>query len=116
MFKLLLAISCLALHSYSYANSQFGPVKIKSVTISDFNMMVVTIEADGEAKHTEQCDPARKETLVISTTSPYEKEIFSVALAAFASGKPIRGWANGCHVFGSNYKSPRMTVISIVNE
>lgn len=116
MIKWLLAMSCLALSSLSLANSSFGPVKIKGVSISDFNMIVVTIEADGQVKHTEQCDATRKETLVISPSSPYEKEMFSIALAAFASGKPIKGWANGCHTFGNNYKSPKMSVISIVNE
>jgi len=61
------------------ANSSFGPVGIKSVAISDFNMIVVTIESDGEKKHSEQCDETRKESLIINTASPYEKEMYSLA-------------------------------------
>lgn len=115
-FKPILAAALCAVSMHSYANSPFGPVKVTGVSVSDFNMMAVTIESNGEVKHTEPCDASRKDTLIINTTSPYEKEMFSIALAALASGKSIRGWANGCHTFGNNYKAPRMTVISIVND
>lgn len=115
-FKWVLVALITAISMQSYANSPFGPVRVKGVSVSDFNMIVVTIESDGEIKHTEPCDSSRKDSLVISTTSPYEKEMFSIVLAAFASGKPIRGWANGCHTFGNNYKSPKVTNISIINE
>lgn len=97
----------------AFANSPFGPVTIRSVGVSDANMLVINISSDGMKKHTEQCDSNRTTQLVINPDSPYEKEMFSIALAAHASGKKIAGWANGCHSFWS-YKAPKMTVISIV--
>lgn len=96
------------------ANSAFGPVRIVSVAVHDANMLVVNIADDGVKKHTEQCDSGRERSLIINKDSPYEREMFSIALAAKASGKPISGWANGCHSFWS-YKSPKLTVISIVD-
>ncbi len=116
MYRYLFSIAIFMASISASANSPFGPVKIKELGVSDFNMMVVKIESNGDQKHTEQCDPGREETLVINTESPYEKEMFSIALAAHASGKHIKGWANGCHIFGNNYKSPKMTVITIVNQ
>ena len=95
------------------ANSSFGPVKVKSVSVSDANMLVVNIQSDGTNKHTEQCDVGRKNSLIINKNSPYQKEMFAIALAAKASGKSITGWVNGCHSYW-NYKAPKMTVISLV--
>ncbi|GAB1624094.1 hypothetical protein AAOGI_41440 [Agarivorans albus] len=99
--------------STSFANSPFGPVEVLSVSVSDANMLVVSIADNGERKHTETCDANRSRSLVINPQSPYEKEMFSIALTAKASGKKITGWVNGCHAFWS-YKAPKLTVISIV--
>ncbi|MDO6708191.1 hypothetical protein [Photobacterium sp. 1_MG-2023] len=96
------------------ANSDFGPVQVKSVTVHDAHMIIVEIAGDGAKKHTEQCDDGRERQLIINKDSPYEKEMFSVALAAKASGKSITGWANGCHAFW-DYKAPKLTVIALVD-
>ena len=115
MKALILNISLIALviHSApSFSNSSFGPVNVISVSVSDFNMLTLEIDPNAANKHTEQCDIERKNQLVINPSSPYEKEMFSIALAAKASGKSITGWVNGCHTFGA-YKAPKMTVISI---
>jgi len=77
-------------------------------------MLVITIATDGDKKHTEQCDSGRERTLVLNKNSPYEKEMFAIALAAKASGRKITRWVNGCHAYWS-YKAPKLTVISIVN-
>ncbi len=96
------------------ANSDFGPVKVESVTVHDSNMIIVKIAPDGVKRHTEQCDKDRERLLVINKESPYEKEMFSIALTAKASGKSITGWVNGCHEFW-NYKAPKLTVITLVD-
>lgn len=99
--------------SVSMANSKFGPVKVISITVSDANMLIVNIDPNATDKHTEICDTGRENQLVIDPSSPYEKEMFSIALTAKASGKNITGWVNGCHQFWS-YKAPKITVISIM--
>lgn len=113
MFKKLFFMVLFAgLSQFSWANSSFGPVTINSVIVHDADMLVVKIDIDGEKKHSEQCDSGRENTLVINPDSPYEKEMFAIALAAKASGKKITGWVNGCYSYWS-YKAPKMTVISI---
>lgn len=111
--KLFFAVLFYGLTQFSSANSSFGPVTIKSVTVHDANMLVVKIDDNGEKKHSEQCDPTRATALIINPGSPYEKEMFAIALAAKASGRKITGWVSGCHSYWS-YKAPKMTVISIV--
>lgn len=104
---LLLLFSSLAI-----ANSPFGPVKIAHVGVHDSNTLVVTIEDDGEREHQEKCDIGRKNTLTINKESPYEKEMFAVALAAKSAGKKISGWVNGCYEYWGR-KVPKLTVIYV---
>jgi len=95
----------------SFANSPFGPVEIDSIIVHDAKMLVITIKPDGGIKHTESCDVGRENNLVINQDSPYQKEMFAIALAAKSQGKKISGWVNGCHQFWS-YKAPKLTLIS----
>ncbi len=97
----------------SAPNNSFGPVKIVKVSVSDFKILVVDIEPNAPNQHVADCDDSRKNQLVIDPASPYEKEMFSIALVAMASGKKISGWVNGCHIYGNNYRSPKMTVIGM---
>ncbi len=111
----ILYFSMLVLISNSVlANSSFGPVKIENVYVSDANILVIKIQSDGASSHSEQCDAGRERDLAINQESPYEKEMFSIALTAFAAGKSITGYVNGCHNFW-NYKMPKLTVISVGN-
>lgn len=110
MKTLLLTIVLLTFSTISIANSPFGPVKVRSVGVSDAGFLVVNIQADGQRKHTEQCDSGRENQLIIPPGHKFEKEMFSIALAAKSSDRSITGWVNGCHAFWS-YKSPKLTVI-----
>jgi len=65
-------------------------VSVVSVTVHDAHMLTVNIATDGDKSHTEQCDTGRERALVLNQSSPYEKEMFAIALAAKASGKNYR--------------------------
>ena len=119
MFKqlavaLTLATSVLSLPSF--ANSKFGPARVIGVGISDAPKLTVTFElidpATGQM-HSEPCDTNLAYAVTINPDSEFRDHMFSLAVAAKASGKPIYGWVNGCHTFDGIKKSPKLTVLSL---
>jgi len=110
MFKKYLLMAAMFVSAGVNANSSFGNQVITAVTVHDSGNLMVTLET---VSHSESCaSEARRNTVILNPSSPYQKEMYSTALAAYMSGKTLYGWVNGCMTVNGN-QYPIATVISL---
>lgn len=79
------------------ANSSFSITSVTGVVVhSNGNVILVTL-AD-HVTNAEGCNINNQ--MVIEKTHPFFKEMYSALLSAFHSETKIRGWVNGCYLWG----------------
>lgn len=92
------------------ANSSFGNQVVTAVTVHDSGHLMVTLQA---VSHSESCATEdRKNTVILNPASPYLKEMYSTALAAYLSGRTLYGWVKGCKTVNSR-QYPIATLVSL---
>lgn len=95
---------------FATANSTFGNQVITAVTVHDSGHLMVTLQA---VSHSEFCATEdKKNTVILNPNSPNLKEMYSMALAAYLSGRRLYGWVNGCKTVNSKHY-PIATLVSL---
>jgi hypothetical protein len=87
-------IALLTAPAAAVANSYNGTNEIVSIGIHDSGHALVQLAT---ASNTENCaSPNLEKYILIPKTNPNFKLMYSTALLALTTGRPIQGWVNGC--------------------